>query len=348
MTRCNSIADLTNPQWLKTIYGPLKEINTKPFITTGFSGAVLQKIELIAADNTTHHLILKQTNLKTDWISQRTHDTVGREAAWLNEECLRRTWNIIHCPYIAFAKENDLTGLLMEDLSAHLFPDNREPIDIDSENIIIDTMAALHAQFWDSDDIKQLTWLTRPRDYLDILRPGDHAQDSYCPPPEPLRTNLSEGWRIAFELLSINTMNYLTQPIEEILSSWTNLPVTLLHGDMKIANMALSPGGKLSLFDWPMIGCAPCGIELGWYLAVNATRLARRKEEFIHAYRSSLECNLQEAIDDKSWKEIVKLSIVSGAMMMLWNKALKWKSGKESDRAEWEWWSKSLELAISQ
>lgn len=348
MNRAASIDDLTNPQWLGTIFGPVKNISIQPFTAIGYSGATLQKVELVLEDDVRKNLVLKQTNLKADWLSQRTHDTIGREAAWLKEECLAKVWSIIHCPYIAFSQENDRTGLLMEDLSDHLFPDNREPIDMESENIIIDAMAAIHAEYWDSDAVKQLTWLIHPYDYLNLLRPLEREQDSYCPPPEPLRTSMSEGWRIAFELLPDEIKNYLTQPVEEIFKRWENLPVTLLHGDMKIANMASLPGDKLSLFDWPLIGSAPCSIELGWYLAVNSTRLARSKEDFIYAYRCDLECYLQEAFDEITWQEMVKLAIVSGAMMMLWNKALKRKSGKQGESPEWEWWAKQLEIVICQ
>jgi len=348
MNRCNVVADLINPQWLSTIFGPVKNINIRPFTAIGYSGATLQKIELVLEDNSNKHLVFKQANLKADWLSQRTHDTIGREVAWLKEESLAKVWSIIHCPYIAFAQENNRTGMLMEDLSDHLFPDNREPIDINSENIIIDAMAAIHAEYWDADAIKQLPWLIHPHDYLNLLRPIEREEDSYCPPPEPLRTNIAEGWRIAFELLPGDIKNYLTQPVEEIFRPWKNLPVTLLHGDMKIANMALLPGENLSLFDWPLIGGAPCSFELGWYLAVNSTRLARTKEDFIYAYRCNLECYLQEAFDDKTWQEIVKLAVVNGALMMLWNKALKWKNGKQSESEEWEWWAKQLEIGICQ
>jgi len=346
MNRLESIADLTDPQSLSKIFGRVKKISIKPFHTIGFSGAVLQRVELILESNVTQHFILKQTNLKADWLSQRTHDTVGREAMWLNEDSLAKTWNIIDCPYIAFAQENDLTGLLMEDLSDHLLPDNREPIHIAKENRIIDTVTAMHAQFWESNEIKQLSWLTTSHDYLNLLKPGEHEEDKYCPPPEPLRTNMKQGWEIAFQLLPSTVKNYLIQPASKSFTRWKDLPVTFLHGDLKIANMAIVPGDRLALFDWPMIGCAPCGIELGWYLAVNSTRLARTKEEFIYAYRSSLESHLQQVIDEKIWQEMIKLSIVSGSMMMLWSKALGWQSGTERGKAEWEWWKKTLEDAI--
>jgi thiamine kinase-like enzyme len=347
MNRFETIADLTNPQSLSTIFGPVKNINTKPFNAIGFSGAILQRVELISEDNITQHLILKQANSKNDWLSQRTHDAIGREAAWLNEDCLAKTWNIIHCPYIAFAQDNGTTGLLMKDLSAHLFPDNREPIDITSENIIIDAMAAMHALFWESNEVKQLSWLMVPHDYLNLLRPGEHEEDNYCPPPEPLRTNMEQGWKIAFELLPSAMSKYLTQPIEKIFACWKDLPATFLHGDLKIANMAIMPGGKLALFDWSLTGCAPCGIELGWYLAVNSTRLARTKEEFIDSYKRHLESHLQYPVDDKTWTAMIKLAIVSGSMMMLWSKALGWKSGTERGRSEWEWWRQALEEAIA-
>jgi hypothetical protein len=107
--------------------------------------------------------------------------------------------------------------------------------------------------------------------------------------------------------------------------------------------MAIVPGERLALFDWPLVGCAPCSIELGWYIAVNATRLAGTKEAFLTKYRNSLQTHLKQTIDEETWQQIIKLAIVSGALMMLWSKAL----GRSRSEEEWEWWNNRLEEVVS-
>ena len=176
---------------------------------------------------------------------------------------------------------------------------------------------------------------------------GIHEQDEFCPPPETIRENMKLGWELALENIPRSISNQLTGPPDQLMESWSDLPVTLLHGDLKIANMAILPPGHLVLFDWPMIGCAPCAIELGWYLSVNATRLARSKENVLLKYRSYLQTHLGYSLDNKLWERMTDLAIFSGARMMLWSKALGLKSGTQKGREEWEWWIENLQLATA-
>jgi hypothetical protein len=344
MTRFATIADLTDPNCLSQIVGPITAVQVTPFTAIGFSGSVLHRVQAAMANGSTKNFVFKRTELKADWLSQRTNDRIGREAALLGEKDLEATWTKIVNPYVAYAREKDSSGLLMDDLSEYLFPDLREPIELATENIIIDTVASLHALFWDSPVIKKISWLNTPVGYLDLLTPGTHEQDEYCPPPDKIRTNISDGWKLALELVSPQVRKYLSRPVNEIFQRWENLPVTLLHGDLKIANMAIVPGDRLALFDWPLVGCAPCSIELGWYIAVNATRLAGTKEDFLTKYRNSLQSQLKQAIDEKTWQQMIKLAVVSGSLMMLWSKAL---GRSRSNGEEWEWWNSRLEEVVN-
>jgi thiamine kinase-like enzyme len=344
MHRFDRVADLSCREILSKLTGPIVKIDTEPLSANGFSGSVLERVHVLLQTGATKKFILKKTNLRADWLSQRSNDHIGREAAFLNESRLSRIWDIIHCPYVAFAREHGSTGLLMDDYSDYLFPDVREPLDKTAEDIIIDVIARLHAQFWNSDEIRKLQWLAQPYDYLHML---SQRADGQYPPPEKLGNSIVEGWKIALRVLPPRLRNYLTKPVEEIFRPWKNLPLTLLHGDVKVANMAIIPNGKLVLFDWPMIGCAPCGIELGWYLAVNSTRLATTKEEFIGKYKTSLETHLQFTIEKNMWQRILHLAVIAGAMMLLWNKALAMKSGSQKSIQEWEWWKDQLEAATN-
>lgn len=346
MKRFNSIADLTSAAKLSEIVGPIVQVNTELLSGIGFSGSLLNKVEVLLETGEKKVFILKQTRLQDDWLSLRSRDTIGREAALLGEEKLARIWDIIQCPYVAFAQERHLAGLLMNDLSNYLFPDEREPISISEEDTIINGIACIHAMFWDSADIKEMDWLAGPLDYLSILGPGKHDEDKICAPPEKIKIGMEEGWELGLQLLSPGVRNLLVKPANEIFERWKDLPATLLHGDLKIANMAILPGGKLALFDWPTIGYAPAAIELGWYLAVNATRIAKTKEQFINKYRAALESNLHCEIEETAWEKMKRLAVIAGARMLLWNKALGWRSGTQKGKDEWQWWNDQLEAAV--
>ena len=343
MIRFDSISSLTNPEFLSRITGPISSINKTQLSAIGYSGSLLERIEVFLQSGIIRNFILKSTLIKADWLSQRANDQVGREAELLNEPSLSGVWKCIQSPYVAFAKENGQIALLMDDVSDYLFPDIREPIDFKSEDLILNSLASLHAAFWESPDIKKMNWLATPYNYLEVFAPGDHESDRYAPPPEKIGNSIRDGWKIAMQLLPAEMKEVLIKPAIEIFEPWKELPVTLLHGDAKIANMAILPSGELVMFDWTYVGQGPCGIELGWYLAVNSTRLACAKEDFISQYRSYLELYLRFIIDEKTWSSIVDLAIITGARMMLWNKALGYHAGSQSGKDEWEWWVAHLE-----
>src|SRR5450755_260322 len=346
MKRFDSTPALTNPELLCELTGPIEEINKTLLSAVGFSGSVLERVKVKLKSGITRNFILKSTRIEADWLSQRAKDQVGREAALLSESCLSGIWNIIHCPYVAFASENGEIGLLMDDFTDYLFPDVREPVDIKSEDLILETLASLHATFWESSEVKKTKWLISAHKYLEVLGPGEHESDNIAPPPDKLRNSMKEGWNIALGLLPIEINNILKKAANKLFEHWKDLPITLLHGDAKIANMAILPSGKIAVFDWTYVGCGPCGIELGWYLAVNSTRLSRTKEDFLGKYRSCLESNLKFTIDGITWSKMTELAIITGAMMMLWNKALGYKARTQRGKDEWEWWVVHLKTVI--
>jgi aminoglycoside phosphotransferase (APT) family kinase protein len=116
------------------------------------------------------------------------------------------------------------------------------------------------------------------------------------------------------------------------------LPRTLVHGDCKVANFALLAGGGVAAFDFAMLGAAPPAIEVGWYLAVNATRLARPREAFLARYRELLREARGADLDEVAWQLLVRAAVLAGALMLLWSKALAFEGGAERAQAEWRWW----------
>jgi aminoglycoside phosphotransferase (APT) family kinase protein len=111
-----------------------------------------------------------------------------------------------------------------------------------------------------------------------------------------------------------------------------------LHGDVKVANFAILAGGHVSAFDWAMAGTGPCTIDLGWYLAVNASRLTGPKDQIVRRYRTLLETALGNPLPDSVWRSLESVAIVCGARMLLWSKALALDVERPGAREEWTWW----------
>jgi aminoglycoside phosphotransferase (APT) family kinase protein len=124
------------------------------------------------------------------------------------------------------------------------------------------------------------------------------------------------------------------------------LPRTLVHGDAKVANFAILPGGRVSAFDWAIAGAGPCTIDIGWYLAVNASRLTGTKDQLLDRYRGFLEDARGEPLDQPTWSRLEEVAVTCGARMLLWSKALALDAGRPGADAEWAWWARRLDGTV--
>ncbi len=108
-------------------------------------------------------------------------------------------------------------------------------------------------------------------------------------------------------------------------------PKTLVHGDWKAANLGLHPDGRTILLDWGEVpGEASPLADLAWYLALNAARLPRSKEDTIGDYRAALE---RQGVDTGGWwEEALGLELLGVMLQFGWEKAL------GGPGAELEWW----------
>ena len=62
-----------------------------------------------------------------------------------------------------------------------------------------------------------------------------------------------------------------------------------LHGDLKLANVALLPDGQVAFIDWQMTMRAPVAVELGWFLVSNNGSLPAGPDDVMRVYRDALE-----------------------------------------------------------
>src|SRR5262249_48219665 len=161
------------------------------------------------------------------------------------------------------------------DLSPFLFPDIRAPLTLEQEEQLLGALSSMHARFWDSPAL-DLRWLARPKNAIGLLDPRSGATEAAIADlPLDFGRALLRGWAAAVRNLPPAIVAALSRPAEEVARDWADLPRTLLHGDVKVANFALVGDGKVAAFDWAMMGAGPVSLDVGWYLAVNASRLAR-------------------------------------------------------------------------
>lgn len=349
MVRLASLSDASDQRALAAVTGPIQSLGRSPLSTVGFAGATHERLELVLESGARRNLVVKRAHVSADWTSIRSGDQVGREAALLAEPALD-VWRAFACPYVAYAVEGDSIALVMDDLTPHLFPDIRQPLTEEQEERLLRALATLHAQFWSESGIPSpvldLPMLARAEHYVGILDAccaADARATSVL--PAALRENVAHGWTEALDRLPPPLFALMTTPAAEMAPFWEKLPRTIVHGDVKVANFALLPDGGVAAFDWALVGAAPASIDLGWYLAVNATRLARSKEDTLARYHRLLTGQLSAPLSATLWATLVRSAIIFGARMLLWSKALAVEAERPGALAEWNWWVEHLEAA---
>lgn len=340
LRRLGSVDDLLDPGRLESVLDAPGPVRVERLNTVGYSGSRFHRV------SSEDEFIVKETVLSEDWFSNRTEDDVGREAAALLAPELDRIHEIFRLPYRAVAMEPGRVGLLMEDVSPWLLPDEREPLDPGQEELLLDTLARLHASFWEADELERLDWLQGSADFLHVMGPRGHGDEAGTRAgggsARRVQDAIRSGWRTARDLLPDRLRRALWRPASEIATAWADLPVTLVHGDTKVANFAVLPAQRVCALDWAFVGRAPCTFEVGWYLAVNASRLVRSKEETLRRYRERLEERLGRRLEDDLWDRMEEAGLVCAGLMLLWSKAAGVEAGRDGAQSEWEWWESRL------
>jgi hypothetical protein len=126
-------------------------------------------------------------------------------------------------------------------------------------------------------------------------------------------------------------------------------PQTVIHGDWKLGNLGLLGDGASSrtvLLDWAQVGVAPPGVDLAWYLAVNAARLPVSREDTIAMFERALGEQLGRRFD-RAWLEPqLALSLLGGFVQLGWPKILGALRGDSvvqvRERDELRWWSEKV------
>jgi hypothetical protein len=345
MQRLPTPDDIVQPSALAMVLGPVRGVERTPLVTSGYTGARFERLDVSLATGERRRLVTKRFRPSEDWTAVRSADTRGRTTMLLAEPRLAGAWEAFACPYLGYAAAGDEVALLMEDLSPNLLPDVREPLRDEQEERLLAALAALHARFWEAP-VLDLAWLARPEVHaglFDARCAADAASSAVI--PEALRASGARGWAIALRRLPATLEDMIRCPASDLAWLWRDLPRTLVHGDAKVANFALLSDGRVAAFDWALVGAGPATLDLGWYIAVNASRLTGSKEATLARYRTLLEATRGTPLDERCWRALERAAIILGARMLLWSKALALEAGRPGAEAEWVWWMVRLEAA---
>lgn len=264
----------------------LAGIAERPFPNDGWSGARLTVLE-----RERERFILKRTSAAMDWIVRATNDVALREGFVAGNPLL--LVEPLVAPYLGTGSDGEGVAILMPDLSAELIAWERPghdpvvaPATLDR---VIKGIARLHAMPWaeyrPTTPDWQWPWCPLLERLLLLTRP---AAERYRAEGLAVGERFLAGWE-AFGRAAPPSARDLVERLESdpspLLDALGRLPSTGLHGDLKLANVALFDDGRVALIDWQMMTLAPVAVELGWMLVANSASLPIGPEEVLARYR---------------------------------------------------------------
>jgi hypothetical protein len=232
-------------------------------------------------------------------------------------------------------------ALLMRDVSAELTPFDDRPFTGQEHEAFIDHLAGWCAATWGfradrSNERFLLPYAARWAWFGHAALQGEQALGW----PEPVPAIANDGWtRFAERVprpvaVAIDDLRRDVMPLANALHA---TPSCLLHGDPKASNMGTARDGRTVFIDWAYVGEGPACHELGWYLALNRSKLPTSKEQTIDAFRAGLE---RHGVDTNEWWERqLALALLGTVVQFGWEKAL-------GDDDELGWWCGAAEEGL--
>lgn len=294
-----------------------------PFPNDGWSGASFTSLR----DEAGRRFVLKRTSLARDWIARWTRDGNLREG-WLATVAADGGPLAGRAPYLGAAADptGDGVAILMPDLSDELIAWDRPGVDpvIDRATLgrVVRAVADLHRSSWVDDLGPARPWCPLA-ERLTLL--GPRAAASYAAEGNPVGERFIAGWS-AFGHVAPRAASDLVERLDAdvapLVAALGRLPAVGLHGDLKLANVALLTGDAVAFIDWQMTLVAPIAVELGWLLVSNSHSLPAKPDEVLDAYvHAAGDASLGDADAQRD------LAWIVGLVMRGWRKGLDAEAG---------------------
>lgn len=243
---------------------------TRVPLTGGRTGAAVERIERAGAEP----LVSKRLPANT-WREAVLEGAPGGEARLWLDGVTRALPPPIECPMIDVARTaSGDWWMLMRDVSAGILP--RGEFGDDAERVFLDAIAALHARFQDDPALAALPLATMrgtTRMLADPIVAVAGGADAIAAADPWVRRFLED-----FKPLGALLPGFLAQIGAEDAAFYVDLcrdrgwhaaldagPQTLVHGDLRRANIAFLEGGRVSLIDWEFAARGPAATDIAWH-----------------------------------------------------------------------------------
>ena len=153
-------------------------------------------------------------------------------------------------------------ALLIEDLSDYRMGDQAKGCSDEDVKNVISTMAQMHAQFWDSKALTEMTWIS-PYAVVSRMMQMRYLQSIG-------RFISEEGGNLSLE--QRDTLNWLKVNGIALTELFGEESATLLHGDCRLDNICFDDKlNQVIFFDWQTMQSGPGAADLAYFISATLT-----------------------------------------------------------------------------
>jgi hypothetical protein len=271
--------------------------------------------------------VLKRDSLARDWIARATDDGPILREAWFAAHGPALP-SPVRAPYLGAGHDGDEFGILMPDLTGILF-DWDAPISVGALEQVLNGLAELHSHPWTVSDAREASHWCPIRERITLICRA--TLERAGPARDAVGDRILPGWD-AFDRVAAPAARELIDSLgidpAPLVAALARLPTTLLHGDLKLANVGIEPDGTIDLVDWQMVSVAPIAVELGWFLVSNVASLPLQPDDVLARYHAALlERGPRGEEIAGDWEAQADCAILVGLLLRGWRKGADAETG---------------------
>ena len=304
----DSVEQMLEPSSLSQLLGsPVASVGVTPLESDGLSA---NELSWVQADD--HRLVLKRLSTD-DWLTRASRDDRCRSLAVWRTGLLDRLEPQLRHGILAGSRDGEHHALLMRDVSAGLDLGLDQPIltPVDTRDRrterLLQALAAMHARFWGDDTLDDPAHeLADVETSLTMFWPA--SWPAMASHPDGLG-GVQKGWQALLELVDPDVRATIEQvmadpgPLTDALEAE---PVTLMHGDYRLANLAVMPDDTVVAFDWQFAGRGPGVMDLAWL--VQSPGVFEYRGWAFDCYRDALVEALDGELDVPRWDRALAIA----------------------------------------
>jgi hypothetical protein len=240
-------------------------------------------------------LVAKHLPADGDWLTRATGGRNRPRRLW-ETGVLGRVDAVSDHTVVAMQTVEDHTVVLMRDASNELVP-ARVPVTRATSKLLLSKLANMHERFagTTADDLCPIA-----ARYA-MFAPSFHTSDA-GPGRHPMADRIAHGWEVFEDHVSADVVDAVfavhREP-ERLARRLAASPATLLHGDVKLENLGISPDGRLVTIDWgDLTGIGPREIDIGWYALKASARVGCSPDDIFADYQAASSEPLDQATLD--------------------------------------------------